>query len=156
MLKVEYFYYMKLIIQRVLESKVIVEQQIVAQIQKGLLVLLGIAQKDTSKDVDYLVKKLLALRIFEDENQKMNLSVSDIQGEILIVSQFTLYADTQKGNRPSFIQAAKPEHAIPLYEQFLQKLKSQSSLKIENGIFGANMKVHLINDGPVTIIMESK
>ncbi len=147
---------MKLVIQRVIEARVIVNQNIVAEISKGLLVLLGITHTDSSQDVSYLVKKLLALRIFEDEQGKMNLSVSDIQGEILVVSQFTLYADTHKGNRPSFVQAARPEVAIPLYEEFLQKLKSQSKLGIQSGIFGADMKVHLINDGPVTIIVDTE
>jgi D-tyrosyl-tRNA(Tyr) deacylase len=146
---------MKLVIQRVLESKVLVNQKIVAQISRGLLVLVGFTANDTVNQVDYLVRKLLALRIFEDDAGKMNLSVNDIHGEILVVSQFTLYADTQKGNRPSFIQAAKPEIAIPLYESFIQKLKQSSDLVIQNGIFGADMKVHLINDGPVTIIMEN-
>ena len=146
---------MKLVIQRVLESKVLVNQKIVAQISHGLLVLVGFTANDTVNQVDYLVRKLLALRIFEDDAGKMNLSVNDIHGEILVVSQFTLYADTQKGNRPSFIQAAKPEIAIPLYESFIQKLKQSSDLVIQNGIFGADMKVHLINDGPVTIIMEN-
>lgn len=146
---------MKLVIQRVSECKVVVEKEIVGAITKGLLVLLGITHTDTSKDVDYLIKKLLALRIFEDQEGKMNLSVTDIKGEILVVSQFTLYGDTQKGNRPSFIQAAKPELAIPLYEEFLEKLKNTTDLKVQSGIFGADMKVHLVNDGPVTIIMET-
>lgn len=146
---------MKLVIQRVLESKVLVNQKVVGEIGKGLFVLVGFTHTDTSKEIEYLVKKLLALRIFEDNEGKMNLSVTDIQGEILVVSQFTLYADTQKGNRPSFIHAAKPEIAIPLYEQFLEKLRKSTSLRIQNGIFGANMKVHLINDGPVTIVMDT-
>lgn len=146
---------MKLVIQRVLEAKVVVNQEIVGEISKGLLVFLGITHQDTSKEVDYCIKKLLALRIFEDNEGKMNLSVTDIHGEILVVSQFTLYGDTQKGNRPSFIQAAKPDIAIPLYEEFLEKLKKSTNLKVQNGIFGADMKVHLINDGPVTIIMDT-
>jgi D-tyrosyl-tRNA(Tyr) deacylase len=147
---------MKLVIQRVLSSQVWVEEKLIAEIGKGLLVLLGITHSDTLDDVNYLTKKLLNLRIFEDNQGKMNLSVLDIQGEIMVVSQFTLYGDTQKGNRPSFIQAAKPEIAIPLYEEFLKKLKENCILKIQNGIFGADMKVHLINDGPVTILMDSK
>ncbi len=146
---------MKLVIQRVSECKVIVNQEVVGEISKGLLVLLGITHQDTSKEVEYCIKKLLALRVFEDSESKMNLSVSDIQGEILVVSQFTLYGDTQKGNRPSFIQAAKPDIAIPIYEEFLEKLKKSTSLKVQSGIFGADMKVHLVNDGPVTIIIDT-
>ncbi|GIV44114.1 MAG: D-aminoacyl-tRNA deacylase [Bacteroidia bacterium] len=126
---------MKLVIQRVSECKVVVEKEIVGAITKGLLVLLGITHTDTSKDVDYLIKKLLALRIFEDQEGKMNLSVTDIKGEILVVSQFTLYGDTQKGNRPSFIQAAKPELAIPLYEEFLEKTKKYNGFKSSKWYF---------------------
>lgn len=146
---------MRAVIQRVSECKVIVNQEIVGQISKGLLVFLGITHTDTSKEIDYLIKKILNLRIFEDEQGKMNVSVNDIQGEVMVVSQFTLYGDTQKGNRPSFIQAAKPEIAIPLYEEFLEKLKKSTTLKIQNGIFGADMKVHLINEGPVTIHIDT-
>ncbi len=146
---------MRLVIQRVSECKVIVNQEIVGEISKGLLVLLGITHSDTTKEIDYCIKKLLALRIFEDLEGKMNLSVSDIKGEILVVSQFTLYGNTQKGNRPSFIQAAKPDIAIPLYEEFLKQLKKSTNLKVQSGIFGADMKVHLVNDGPVTIILDT-
>lgn len=146
---------MRAVIQRVLECKVVVNQEIVGQISKGLLVFLGITHTDTSKEVDYLIKKILNLRIFEDKQGKMNVSVSDIQGEIMVVSQFTLYGDTQKGNRPSYMEAAKPDVAIPLYEAFLEKLKQSTNLNIQNGIFGADMKVHLINDGPVTILIDT-
>ena len=144
---------MKLVIQRVKNASVTVEKKVVGEIEKGFLVLIGIKVGDTKEQADYLVKKLLNLRVFEDENEKMNLSIKDINGEILIVSQFTLYADTLHGNRPSFINAAKPDKANELYEYFIEKAK-QKGLKIEAGIFGADMKVELLNDGPVTILLE--
>ena len=144
---------MRLLIQRVSKASVKVEGECVGKINKGFLVFLGITHGDTKDNVDYLVNKLYNLRVFEDENEKMNLSIKDINGEILIVSQFTLYADTSHGNRPSFINAAKPDEANELYEYFIEKAK-QTGLKIESGIFGADMKVELLNDGPVTILLE--
>lgn len=144
---------MRLLIQRVSKATVKVEGECVGKINKGFLVFLGITHEDTKDNVDYLVNKLYNLRVFEDENEKMNLSIKDINGEILIVSQFTLYADTSHGNRPSFINAAKPDEANELYEYFIEKAK-QTGLKIEAGIFGADMKVELLNDGPVTILLE--
>ena len=147
---------MRIVIQRVREASVKINDEIVGEIQQGLLVLLGIEHVDSELDADYLIQKLIHLRIFGDDEGKMNLSVSDISGDLLIVSQFTLFADTKKGNRPSFIRSARPEQARPLYEYFLSQLKKSFSGKIENGVFGANMQVELINDGPVTIIMDSK
>ena len=147
---------MRVVIQRVREASVKINDEIVGEIQQGLLVLLGIEHVDSELDADYLIQKLIHLRIFGDDEGKMNLSVSDISGDLLIVSQFTLFADTKKGNRPSFIRSARPEQAIPLYEYFLSQLKKEFSGKIENGVFGANMQVELINDGPVTIIIDSK
>ena len=147
---------MRIVIQRVREASVKINDKIVGEIQQGLLVLLGIEHVDSELDADYLIKKLIHLRIFGDDEGKMNLSVSDISGSLLIVSQFTLFADTKKGNRPSFIRSAKPEQARPLYDYFLSQLKKSFSGKIENGVFGANMLVELINDGPVTIIIDSK
>ena len=144
---------MRLLIQRVSKASVKVEGKCVGKINKGFLVFLGITHGDTKDNVDYLVNKLYNLRVFEDENEKMNLSIKDINGEILIVSQITLYADTSHGNRPSFINAAKPDKANELYEYFIEKAK-QTGLKIEAGIFGADMKVELLNDGPVTILLE--
>jgi D-tyrosyl-tRNA(Tyr) deacylase len=147
---------MRIVIQRVREASVKINDEIVGEIQQGLLVLLGIEHVDSELDADYLIQKLIHLRIFGDDEGKMNLSVSDISGSLLIVSQFTLFADTKKGNRPSFIRSARPEQAIPLYEYFLSKLKKTFSGKIEKGIFGGDMQVELINDGPVTIILDSK
>lgn len=147
---------MRVVIQRVSEAAVKIDGTIVGEISKGLLVLLGIAQEDTKQDALYLLQKLINLRIFSDADGKMNLSVQDCGGELLIVSQFTLYADTKKGNRPSYIRAARPEHAIPLYKFFLQELQKQFQGPIQTGQFGADMKVSLINDGPVTIIMDSR
>lgn len=144
---------MKFVIQRVSNAKVEVENEVVGKIQKGFLVLIGIKDTDTEKEADYLVKKLINLRVFEDENGKMNLSLKDVDGELLLVSQFTLYGDTTGGNRPSFIEAAKPEKANELYEYIIDECKKNIS-KVEKGIFGADMKVSLLNDGPVTIIME--
>lgn len=144
---------MKLLIQRVKKASVTVDEKIVGKIDKGLLVFLGVTHDDNEEKVDYLVKKICNLRIFEDENEKMNLSVKDVNGSLLIVSQFTLYADTSSGNRPSFTNAAKPEFADKLYKSFKQKCKN-CGLEVQSGIFGANMQVELINDGPVTIVME--
>ena len=145
---------MKIVVQRVSKAQVEVEGKIVGKIEKGFLVLLGVTHGDTKEQADYIVKKLCNLRIFTDENGKMNLSLKDVGGELLIVSQFTLYADTSSGNRPSFINAAKPEEANELYEYFMNKCKENGIEKVEHGIFGADMKVSLVNDGPVTIIME--
>ena len=147
---------MRIVIQRVREASVKINDEIVGEIQQGLLVLLGIEHVDSELDADYLIQKLIHLRIFGDDEGKMNLSVSDISGDLLIVSQFTLFADTKKGNRPSFIRSARPEQARPLYDYFLSQLNKSFSGKIENGVFGANMQVELINDGPVTIILDSK
>lgn len=146
---------MKIVIQRVSESSVKVESKIVGEIKKGLLLLIGIDEEDEKTDADWLVQKILNLRVFGDEEGKLNLSVLDISGEILCISQFTLIADYKKGNRPSFIKAAKPEKAIPLFDYFKTEI-SKSGLKTESGIFGADMKVSLLNDGPVTIVMDSK
>ena len=145
---------MKIVIQRVREAQVEVENKIVGSIGKGFLVLVGITHTDTEKEADYLANKLCKMRIFEDENGKMNLSLKDVGGELLIVSQFTLYADCAKGNRPSFIEAARPEQATPLYEYFCKKCEEQG-IKVEKGVFGAHMEVSLLNDGPVTIVLES-
>jgi D-tyrosyl-tRNA(Tyr) deacylase len=147
---------MRVVIQRVSEAAVKIDGNIVGEISKGLLVLLGIAQEDNEQDALYLIQKLINLRIFSDADGKMNLSVQDCGGELLVVSQFTLYADTKKGNRPSYIRAARPEQAIPLYEFFLQELQKQFQGSIQTGQFGADMKVSLINDGPVTIIIDSR
>ena len=144
---------MRLVIQRVKNASVTVENSIVGKINQGFLVLLGVAPEDTREIADYLVQKLIKLRVFEDENEKMNLGLKDINGELLIVSQFTLYADCTKGNRPSFSNAAAPEKANELYEYFIKKCEEES-IKVEHGIFGADMKVELLNDGPVTIILE--
>lgn len=146
---------MRTVIQRVSEASVKVDDQVVGEIKSGLLLLVGIDENDTEKDADWLAQKILNLRIFGDEDQKLNLSVQDISGEILCISQFTLIADYKKGNRPSFIKAAKPDLAIPLFDYF-KKCIAQSGLKTESGIFGADMKVSLLNDGPVTILMDSQ
>jgi D-tyrosyl-tRNA(Tyr) deacylase len=147
---------MKIVLQRVSSASVTIENKVVAEIQKGLLILVGIEDADTQEDIDWLVGKIVNLRIFGDENQVMNLSVKDIDGDIIVVSQFTLHASTKKGNRPSYIKASKPEVAIPLYEKFVQQLEKQLGKKVQTGIFGADMKVGLLNDGPVTIIIDSK
>lgn len=147
---------MRIVIQRVSEASVKIEGKIISAIDKGFLVLLGIETEDTSADADYLIQKLINLRVFSDEEGKMNLSLTDVNGDLLIVSQFTLHASTKKGNRPSYIKAARPEQAIPLYEYFLSKTKSLFSGKVLSGEFGADMKVALVNDGPVTILIDSK
>jgi D-tyrosyl-tRNA(Tyr) deacylase len=147
---------MKIVLQRVSQASVTVESKIVADIQKGLLVLVGIEDADTQEDIDWLVGKIIKMRIFGDENDVMNCSVQDIDGDIIVVSQFTLHASTKKGNRPSYIKASKPEFAIPIYENFVKALEKEFEKKIQTGIFGADMKVSLLNDGPVTIVMDSK
>ena len=147
---------MKVVIQRVSEASVTIDQNIVAQINKGLLILVGIESEDNLEDINWLVSKIVYLRIFGDEMNVMNLSVKDSKGEIIVVSQFTLHALTKKGNRPSYIKAAKPEIAIPMYEKFVQLLELELGKKIQTGKFGADMKVALVNDGPVTIIIDSK
>lgn len=146
---------MKIVVQRVKNASVCIDGNISGKINEGFLVLLGIESTDSKQDVDYLVHKLVNLRIFSDENDKMNLSLKDVNGELLIVSQFTLYADCAHGNRPSFVKAAKPDIAIPLYKYFIAECKKQISV-VQTGIFGADMKVSLLNDGPVTIIIDSK
>lgn len=144
---------MKLVIQRVANAQVEVDKKIVGKINKGYLVLFGVKEGDTIDQADALAEKLCKLRIFEDENEKMNLSINDVEGELLIVSQFTLYANCEKGNRPSFVEAMEPKKANELYEYFIERCKEKVK-KVERGIFGADMKVTLLNDGPVTIILE--
>jgi len=147
---------MRVVIQRVEKASVEIESDVYSFTNKGLLVLLGIEHNDTSEDIDWLCGKITRLRIFDDEKGVMNLSVCDIDGEVLLVSQFTLHAKTKKGNRPSYIDAAPPEIAIPLYNLFIEKLSSELKKEVKTGKFGAMMKVQLINDGPVTIIIDSK
>ena len=147
---------MRIIIQRVTQASVTIDKRKHAQINKGFLVLIGIEEKDTELDADYLVQKTIGLRVFNDSDCKMNLSLNDVQGEVLVISQFTLHAKTRKGNRPSFITAAKPEYAVPLYNYFSRQLNRQLDSEVRNGVFGADMKVSLLNDGPVTIIIDSK
>ena len=146
---------MKFIVQRVNKSQVEVEEKIVGKIDKGFMVLIGITHNDTKEIADFLVRKLINLRVFEDENGKMNLSLKDVQGSLLLISQFTLYADCTSGNRPSFTNAAKPEFANELYEYIIEECKKQIP-NVQTGIFGADMQVSLVNDGPVTIILEKK
>jgi len=147
---------MKTVIQRVSQASVTIDSKIVAEIQIGLVVLVGIEDSDLQEDIDWLCQKIANLRIFNDEKKVMNLSVKDIVGDVLVVSQFTLHAMTKKGNRPSYIKASKPEIAIPLYENFVTQLETELGKKIQTGIFGADMKVALVNDGPVTILIDSK
>lgn len=147
---------MKVVIQRVSQASVTIAEKIVAHIQHGLLILVGIEEEDNNEDIDWLVNKIINLRIFADANHVMNLSVKDINGDIIVVSQFTLHASTKKGNRPSYLKAAKPEISIPMYEGFVAQLEIALGKKIQTGIFAADMKVSLLNDGPVTIIIDSK
>ena len=147
---------MRVVIQRVSKASIVINSNEICNINNGLLILLGMELKDSDEDIVWLTKKIINLRIFSDENGKMNHSVTDVSGEIIVVSQFTLHAKTKKGNRPSYINAAKPELAIPLYEKFTDFLRKESDLNVYTGKFGANMKVSLINDGPVTIILDSK
>ncbi len=146
---------MKLILQRTSRASVSVDGKIVGQIDQGLMVLIGITHTDTKENADALIKKLINLRVFNDEHGKMNLSIQDVQGEFLVISQFTLYGNAKKGNRPSYVDAAPPDVAIPLYEYFVDTLMLESQLKVETGIFGAMMDVELVNSGPVTLLLES-
>ncbi|MEP6683407.1 MAG: D-aminoacyl-tRNA deacylase [Parafilimonas sp.] len=147
---------MRAVIQRVSEASVTVDEKITGSIKTGLLILLGIEDIDTIEDIEWLSSKIVNLRIFNDEKGVMNISIKDVDGDILLVSQFTLHASTKKGNRPSYIRASKPEIAIPLYEQIIAQLENDTNKKIQTGIFGADMKVSLLNDGPVTIIIDTK
>jgi D-tyrosyl-tRNA(Tyr) deacylase len=147
---------MKTVIQRVSSASVTIDSKIAADIQKGLLVLVGIEDADTQEDTNWLCQKITNLRIFGDEKDVMNLSVKDIEGDIIVVSQFTLHASTKKGNRPSYLKASKPEIAIPMYENFVKQMEKELGKKVQTGIFGADMKVALLNDGPVTIVIDSK
>ena len=147
---------MKVVLQRTISASVTIDSKIVAEIEQGLLVLVGIEDSDNQEDIIWLTSKIINLRIFADENEVMNLSIKDINGDIIVVSQFTLHASTKKGNRPSYIKASKPEIAIPLYESFVKKMETELGKKVQTGVFGADMKVSLVNDGPVTIIIDSK
>ena len=147
---------MRVVIQRALEASVTINNEIVAKINHGLVILVGIEDADTIDDINWLTSKITQLRIFNDDNEVMNLSVKDVDGDVIVVSQFTLHAATKKGNRPSYIKASKPDVAIPLYEQFVKSLQEALEKKIQTGQFGADMKVALVNDGPVTIIIDSK
>lgn len=147
---------MKAVLQRVSQASVTIQDEVVAQIESGLLVLIGIEDTDNHEDIEWLSAKIVNLRIFADENDVMNLSLKDIVGDMIVVSQFTLHALTKKGNRPSYIKAARPELAIPIYESFVQQIEIDFGKKVQTGKFGADMKVSLINDGPVTIIIDTK
>ncbi|RTZ04521.1 D-aminoacyl-tRNA deacylase [Flavobacterium sp. GSP6] len=147
---------MKIVLQRVSQAYVTIDTKVVADIQKGLLVLVGIEDLDNQEDINWLASKTVNIRIFGDENAVMNLSVKDTDGDVIVVSQFTLHAATKKGNRPSYIKASKPEIAIPLYENFVLQLEKELGKKVQTGVFGADMKVLLLNDGPVTIVIDSK
>lgn len=147
---------MRIVIQRVSEASVTVEGSVTGAIQKGLLVLVGIEDADTDEDITWLSNKIVNLRIFDDAEGVMNLGVNDVDGDILLVSQFTLHANTKKGNRPSYIKASKPDIAIPMYEKMIRQLETDLGKKIQTGVFGADMKVRLLNDGPVTILIDSK
>ncbi|MBL1280659.1 MAG: D-tyrosyl-tRNA(Tyr) deacylase [Fluviicola sp.] len=147
---------MKVVLQRITEASVSVDGAVIGEVAKGILVLLGIAHEDEKVDADWLVKKITDMRIFSDVDGKMNLSAKDINGEFLVISQFTLQASTKKGNRPSYIKAARPEVAIPLYEYFIEQLRKVSQAKVATGEFGADMQVSLVNDGPVTIVLDTK
>ncbi len=146
---------MKAVIQRVSEASVTVENELVSEIQNGFLILLGVHEDDSKEDAEILAKKVANLRIFEDQDEKMNLSLLDLHYACLVISQFTLLADTKKGNRPSFIQAARPDQAVPLYEYFMEQLQANGVKEVKHGVFGADMKVRLLNDGPVTIVYDT-
>ncbi|MFO0358436.1 MAG: D-aminoacyl-tRNA deacylase [Sphingobacteriaceae bacterium] len=147
---------MRLVSQRVLKSTLRIEDAVYSEIGKGLLILIGVEESDSEDDVDWLAAKMSSMRIFSDADGKMNLDVTQVNGEIMVVSQFTLFASTKKGNRPSFIRSAKPEIAIPLYERFINKIRELTQLPVKTGKFGADMQIELVNDGPVTIIIDSK
>jgi len=147
---------MKTVIQRVSLASVTINKKTVSEIKTGLLILVGIENEDTTEDIDWLTKKIVNLRIFNDENDVMNKSLLEVNGDVIVVSQFTLHASTKKGNRPSYIKAAKPEIAIPLYENFVSTIEKQLNKNVGTGVFGADMKVSLVNDGPVTILIDSK
>lgn len=147
---------MRIVLQRVLTASVVINDIIYSSINSGLLLLLGIESTDTDDDIEWLVNKIVSLRIFNDDEGKMNLSSKDVGGQYLVISQFTLHASTKKGNRPSYIKAARPEYTIILYEKFVERLKELSNTNVKTGVFAADMKVNLINDGPVTIIIDSK
>lgn len=147
---------MRTVIQRVTRASVTVDGQIIGKIEKGLLILVGVEDVDTQSDIEWLAGKVTNLRVFDDENGVMNKSIKDVDGDILLISQFTLHASTKKGNRPSYIRAAKPDFAIPMYEKFIGQLEQEVGKKIETGEFGADMKVELLNDGPVTIIIDTQ
>lgn len=147
---------MRIIIQRVSSATVEVDSKIIASIEKGFLILIGIETEDTTEDTTWLVQKISSMRIFQDDEGKMNRDILETNGDVIVVSQFTLHASTKKGNRPSFIRAARPEQAIPLYEDFVKQLEAALNKKVGTGVFGADMKLALVNDGPVTIAMDSK
>ena len=147
---------MRIVIQRVKSASVSIDNSLFSGIEKGLLILVGFEEADNQEDIEWLCKKIIDLRIFADENGKMNLNIRDVQGEMLVISQFTLHASTKKGNRPSYLKAARPEKAIPLYEVFVKKLSDTFQKEIKTGVFGADMQVSLVNDGPVTICIDSK
>jgi D-tyrosyl-tRNA(Tyr) deacylase len=147
---------MRVVIQRVSNASVTIDGMVKSKIGKGLLILLGIENEDTQEDIDWLAGKISRLRIFDDESGVMNLSVMDIDGEVIVVSQFTLHANTRKGNRPSYIKAARPDFAIPMYEKFVEKLEDETGKQVKTGEFGAMMDVELVNNGPVTIIIDTK
>lgn len=147
---------MRVVVQRVSEASVKVDGKVTGEIKQGLLVLVGIEDADTIEDIEWLSNKIINLRIFNDDNEVMNKSLLDINGDILLVSQFTLHASTKKGNRPSYIKASKPDFAVPMYEKMIDQLENMLNKKIQTGVFGADMKVGLLNDGPVTIMMDSK
>lgn len=147
---------MRVVLQRVLSASVVINDNIFSSIDSGLLILVGIESIDKDDDIEWLVNKIVSLRIFNDDEGKMNLSAKDVGGEYLVISQFTLHASTKKGNRPSYIKAARPEYAIMLYEKFVERLKKVSNNNVKTGVFAADMKVNLINDGPVTIVIDSK
>lgn len=147
---------MRAVIQRVIEASVVINQKEFSRIKSGLLVLLGVEENDSNEDLEWLAKKILSMRIFGDDDGKMNLALEEAKGDLMIISQFTLYASTKKGNRPSFIKSARPELANVMYELFIQFMRSEYIGNIETGVFGEDMKVHLVNDGPVTIIIDSK
>ena len=151
----ERFLKLKIVLQRVLGASVEVDNNVVGKINKGYVIFLGVSNEDTEQDVERLAAKIINLRIFSDENDKINLSLKDVNGELLIISQFTLYGDTKKGNRPSFIMAEEPDKANNMYEEFVKRVKEVSGREVQKGVFGADMKVELLNDGPVTILVES-